>query len=204
MKFLKSIREDQIRALIQAGYTTVDDLKQATKEGLANAKGIDPKLARAILKDAASFKHKEFTEWERRLLDARERHDKPWFKRHDYEKKKKLSSSWRRPKGLFNKMRRGFPDKGAVVQVGYGSPKAIRGYHPSGFREVLVHNPSEIESLLQDQAVRVAGTVGRKKKQLILEKAFAKGLKVLNPGVSVQFHEVRKKEQETANKEEEQ
>jgi large subunit ribosomal protein L32e len=204
MKFLKRIREDQIKALIQAGYTTVDELKQATKEDLANVKGLDPKLVRAILKDSASFKHKEFTELERRLLHARTRHDKPWFKRDDYEKKKKLRSSWRRPKGLFNKMRRGFPDKGPVVQVGYGSPKAIRGYHPSGFREVLVHNPSELESLLQDQAVRVAGAVGRKKKELILEKAFAKGLKVLNPAVNVQFNKVREKEQETASKEEEQ
>jgi len=50
----------------------------------------------------------------------------PWFKRDDYEKKKKLSSSWRKPRGLFNKMRRGFPDKGPVVQVGYGAPSAIR------------------------------------------------------------------------------
>ncbi len=204
MKFLKSIREDQVKSLIQAGYTTVDDLKRATKEDLANVKGVDSKLVRAILKESASFKHKEFTERERRLLNVRERHDKPWFKRHDFEKKNKLSSSWRRPKGLFNKMRRGFPDKGAVVQVGYGSPKAIRGYHPSGFKEVLVHNSSEIENLLPDQAVRVAGTVGRKKKQLILEKAFSKGLKVLNPGVHVPFDEVTKKEQETENNEGEQ
>jgi ribosomal protein L32E len=204
MKFLKVINEDQIKALIKAGYTTVDDLKRATKEDLVNIKEIDAKLVRAILKDCASFKHKEFTGRERRLFEARARHDKPLFKRHDYEKKKKLSSSWRRPKGLFNKMRRGFPDKGAVVQVGYGSPKAIQGYHPSGFREVLVHNPNEVESLSQDLAVRVAGTVGRKKKQLIIEKAFAKGLKVLNPAVNVQFNKVGKMDREKENKEEEQ
>ena len=204
MKFLEKMSEDNIKALIEAGYRTVDDLKQATKEDLTNIEGIDSKLARAILKDSVSFKHKELTESERRLLVARARHDKPRFKRHDCEKKKKLSSSWRRPKGLFNKMRRGFTDKGAVVQVGYGSPKAIRGYHPSGFKEVLIHNPSELESLMQDQAVRVAGAVGRKKKRMIIEKAFVKGLKVLNPTVNIKFSKATENHSENGKKEAEQ
>jgi large subunit ribosomal protein L32e len=204
MKFLEKMSEDNIKALIEAGYRTVDDLKQATKEDLTNIKGIDPKLARAILKDTVSFKHKELTERERRLLVARARHDKPRFKRHDCEKKKKLSSSWRRPKGLFNKMRRGFTDKGAVVQVGYGSPKAIRGYHPSGFKEVLIHNPNELESLTRDQAIRIAGTVGRKKKRMIIEKAFVKGLKVLNPTVNIKLSEATENHRENGKKEVEQ
>ena len=204
MKFLEKMSEDNIKALIEAGYRTVDDLKQATKEDLTNIEGIDSKLARAILKDSVSFKHKELTEREKRLLVARARHDKPWFKRHDCEKKKKLSSSWRRPKGLFNKMRRGFTDKGAVVQVGYGSPKAIRGYHPSGFKEVLIHNPSELESLMQDQAVRIARTVGRKKKRLIIEKAFVRGLKVLNPTVNIKFSKVTENVSGNGKKEAEQ
>jgi large subunit ribosomal protein L32e len=121
------------------------------------------------------------------LLVVRKRHDKPWFKRDDYEKKKKLSSSWRKPRGLFNKMRRGFPDKGPVVQVGYGAPSAIRGFHPSGFEEVLVNTPADLEEAKPEQAVRIGRTVGARKKQVILERAFAKGLKVLNPGPKAQI-----------------
>jgi bacterioferritin-associated ferredoxin len=58
MKFLKSITDDQTKALIAAGYSTVDDLKHATKQDLASIEGIDAKLARAILKESASFRHR--------------------------------------------------------------------------------------------------------------------------------------------------
>jgi hypothetical protein len=37
--------------------------------------------------------------------------------------------------------------------------------------------------VLPDQAVRIGRTVGARKKQIILERAFAKGLKVLNPRI---------------------
>jgi large subunit ribosomal protein L32e len=84
-------------------------------------------------------------------------------------------------------MRRGFPDKGPVVQVGYGAPSAIRGFHPSGFEEVLVNTLADLEEAKPEQAVRIGRTVGARKKQVILERAFAKGLKVLNPGLKAQI-----------------
>jgi large subunit ribosomal protein L32e len=86
-------------------------------------------------------------------------------------------------------MRRGFPDKGPVVQVGYGAPSAIRGFHPSGFEEVLVNTLTELEAVTPQQAVRIGRTVGARKKQVMLERAFAKGLKVLNPGSKAQVED---------------
>jgi large subunit ribosomal protein L32e len=186
MKALNEMNDTEIKALIEAGYRTVDDLKGVTADELANA-GLDADLAQRVAQESISFKHTEFSAKHRHLLVVRKRHDKPWFKRDDYEKKKKLSSSWRKPRGLFNKMRRGFPDKGPVVQVGYGAPSAIRGFHPSGFEEVLVNTPADLEEAKPEQAVRIGRTVGARKKQVILERAFAKGLKVLNPGPKAQI-----------------
>jgi large subunit ribosomal protein L32e len=181
MKALDEMNDDQIKALIGAGYRTVDDLRDVTADELVTNAGLEAELAQRIAQEFPSFKHKDLSAEHKHLLAVRKRHEKPWFKRDDYEKKKKLSPSWRKPRGLFNKMRRGFPDKGAVVQVGYGAPTAIRGFHPSGFEEVLVNCLADLEEVQPDKAVRIGRTVGARKKQIILERAFAKGLKVLNP-----------------------
>ncbi len=177
------LTSDQIRALITSGYTTVETLRGATADDLVDKAGFDSDFAQRLINEIPSLTRKEITPEQRRLLAVRKRHDKPWFKRDDYEKKKKLSPSWRKPRGLFNKMRRGFPAKGAVVQVGYGAPSAVKGYHPSGFEDVLVQNPADLESVKPHQAVRISRTVGARKRQVMLERAFAKGLKVLNPTV---------------------
>ncbi len=72
--------------------------------------------------------------------------------------------------------------KGRVVRVGFGSPRIVRGYHPSGVQEVLVHNPSMLDSVDgSTQAVRIAGGVGRKKRLEIQRRAAELGIRVLNP-----------------------
>ena len=111
---------------------------------------------------------------------ARQKKKKPEFNRCDSHKKKKLSPSWRRPRGLHNKLRQQIAAKGKLVKAGYGSPKGVRGYHPCGMREVLVSNP---EDLLDAEgcAVRIAGTVGMKKRETIEAMARDMNLKVLNP-----------------------
>lgn len=48
------------------------------------------------------------------------------FKRDGYGKKKQLSASWRRPRGLQSKQRAQKKAKGAHPTAGYGSPVAIR------------------------------------------------------------------------------
>ncbi|MHC1566486.1 MAG: 50S ribosomal protein L32e [Candidatus Syntropharchaeia archaeon] len=116
----------------------------------------------------------------RRLLRVRERRRKK-FIRYDSYKKKRLGESWRRPRGLHNKMRKQIAAKGSMVKCGYGSPVKVRGLHPSGFEEVLVFNPRDLENVREGQAVRIASNVGMKKRTLIEKKAEEMGLKVLNP-----------------------
>lgn len=119
-----------------------------------------------------------------RLLNHRRRQKarKPEFRRTEAHKKLKLrDKSWRKPRGRHNKFRERVGGKKIVVS-GYGSPRKVRGLHPSGYQEVLVHNPNQLGSVnSSDEAVRIASTVGVKKRLEIEEKAKEKGLKILNP-----------------------
>ena len=116
-----------------------------------------------------------------RLLRVRTRQKskKPEFNCHDSHKKKRLGTSWRKPRGLHNKLRQQVAAKGKLVRPGYGSPKAVRGYHPCGLPEVLVNNVAELEKA-KGFAVRIAAAVGKKKRLEIEAKASEAGLKVLN------------------------
>ena len=116
-----------------------------------------------------------------RLLKVRSRQKakKPEFNRHDSHKKKRLSTSWRKPRGLHNKLRQQVAAKGKLVRPGFGSPRDVKGYHPSGFREVLVFNVKDVDET-HDCVVRIASTVGMKKRREIVAKALEKNLRVLN------------------------
>ncbi len=110
---------------------------------------------------------------------ARQKAKKPEFNFHDSHKKKRLGTSWRKPRGLHNKLRQQVAAKGKLVRPGFGSPRLVRGFHPSGFKEVLVNNVAELAGA-QGCAVRIASAVGRKKRMEIQAKAAEMNLKVLN------------------------
>jgi large subunit ribosomal protein L32e len=104
------------------------------------------------------------------------------FRRAGFGTKKQIGESWRRPRGLQSKQRMQKKAKGAHPTPGFGSPVAVRGLHPSGFEDLLVHNLQELEGLdATTQAVRIAGAVGMKKRELMQNRAAELGLRVLNP-----------------------
>jgi large subunit ribosomal protein L32e len=111
---------------------------------------------------------------------ARQKAKKPEFKRHDSHKKKRLSTSWRKPRGLHNKLRQQVAAKGRLVRPGFGSPRLVRGLHPSGQKEVLVCNVKDLQKAV-GCAVRISSTVGMKKRLEIQTKAAEMSLRVLNP-----------------------
>ena len=114
----------------------------------------------------------------RRILKRK----KPEFLRQNWFRFKKLGEKWRRPKGRHSKLRRRIKGRGFVPHPGYGSPKAVRGLHPSGLVEVRVFNSSQLEGLdPKIHAVKIASTIGRKKRIEIMKKAEELGLRVLNP-----------------------
>ena len=113
---------------------------------------------------------------------AERRRAKPKIRRQESWRYVRIQESWRRPRGKSSRMRiarRGWPSSPAV---GYKGQREYRGLHPSGLREVIVHRPEELEGLSPErQAVRVAATVGERKRVAIADHAQRLGLRILNP-----------------------
>jgi large subunit ribosomal protein L32e len=118
-----------------------------------------------------------------KALKARKRakKKKPDFVRSESWRYAKLKESWRRPRGLDHKMRRKIKGWPPTVSVGYKGPKVARGLHPSGYKEVLVHNAKEISNIdPKTEAARIAHTVGKKKRVQIIAAAKKKKVFILN------------------------
>lgn len=123
---------------------------------------------------------------------------KPDFKRQESWRYKRVEKSWRKPRGLDSKMRKRVKGWPRSVGIGYRGPKEARGLHPSRYVEVLVRNVDDIGGVdPETQAVRIAHTVGARKRVEILARAEESGIHVLNPG---RFEEA---EEELAEEEEE-
>ena len=115
-------------------------------------------------------------------LRKRNSEGKPSFDRQDVHKKKRVPSSWRRPVGSHSRRRKNKKSRGAVVKSGHRTDIRVRGLHPSGFEEVLVHTPSDLEDIDSDrEAARIGSSVGARKRELIEEKALDREIRVLNP-----------------------
>ncbi len=110
----------------------------------------------------------------------RKRHQ-PDFKRQEWFRYKRLGTAWRRPRGIQSKMRRHFKYRVNIVSIGYGTNKLVRNLHPSGFEEVLVYRPLDLEDMDPTlQAARIGHSVGSRKREKIEKRAKELGIRVLN------------------------
>ncbi|KPV65443.1 MAG: 50S ribosomal protein L32e [Candidatus Bathyarchaeota archaeon BA1] len=134
----------------------------------------------------------------KRVLTLREhlKSKKPKFRRQESWRYKRVTEVWRRPDGVDSKMRkraRGWPRS---VEVGYRSPKESRELHPSGYMEVLVRTLDDVERVdPKVQVIRIAHTVGDKKRVEISARAKKRGIYILNPRVAKELKEEREEEE---------
>jgi large subunit ribosomal protein L32e len=115
-------------------------------------------------------------------LRAAQKKKTPSFRRTEWFRYKRLSrSGWRAPHGMDNKQRRNYKYRGSLVRIGHGKVAEARFLHPSGFREIMVHNIADLETVdPETQAARVGSTVGGRKREHIYSRADELGIRVLN------------------------
>jgi large subunit ribosomal protein L32e len=107
----------------------------------------------------------------------------PQFNVPNVDRKKRVKARWRKPRGIDNKKRIHKKIMGASPSIGWRSARDDRGFHPSGNKEVMIHNMKDMDALggLKNIVLRIAGTLGAKKRAVVMEKAKALKLRVLNP-----------------------
>ncbi len=171
----------------KASSRSVKPKARAKKPRIAKKQTEEAQKAVTLKKPEKSFK-------ELMALRAQINRRRPRFVRQESWRYARLKESWRMPRGIDSKMRRqekGWPQ---LVKVGYRGPKAVRGLHPSGLRDVLVRNLGELERLNpQTDAARFASTLGRRSKMALFAKAKEMGIRVLNP---VGLSRVEKRQEE--------
>ena len=174
-----------IKTLSGVGPKTVENWKDAfeSKEAAKAAKTEAPK---AEVVEAGAYTVEPKPELSEEQIDALAKRavisgNRPAFKRQEWFRYQKLGESWRRPRGIHSKMRRGMKRRPPMVEIGYRGPALVRDLHPSGFEEVLVYNVEGLENIdPKTQAARIGGTVGVKKRITIENRAKELGIRVLN------------------------
>ena len=108
---------------------------------------------------------------------------RPKFRKYESWRFKRLKNYWRKPTGIDNKMRqkrKGWPKS---VKIGYRSPKKIRNLHPSRLNEIMIFNIGDLTIVdPESQIARIGGSVGGRKRALIIKEALIRGIRVLNSG----------------------
>ncbi|KAK9441189.1 Ribosomal protein L32e [Metarhizium brunneum] len=110
------------------------------------------------------------------------------FNRHQSDRFKCLSASWRKPKGIDNRVRRRFRGTMAMPSIGFGSNKKTRYMMPSGHKSFLVNNVKDVELLMMHNrtyAAEIASAVSSRKRIDIIARAKQLGVKVTNAKAKV-------------------
>ena len=106
----------------------------------------------------------------------------PAFRRQEWFRYKRLSKTgWRKPKGMQSSQRVNRKYRSPMARIGYRKIASVRGLHPSGFEEIMVHKPADLDGVDPErQAIRIGARVGNRKRAQIHDRADDLGLRVLS------------------------
>ena len=124
---------------------------------------------------------------QKRLIELRKKINKkrPSFRRVESWRYVRVTDSWRKARGIDSRTR--IKSKSGVKSpsAGYRGPKKTRGLHPSGYEDVRVVTIDDLKNLNnKKQAIKIATTLGVKKRIRLIDYAQSRGFKVLNIGIS--------------------
>jgi large subunit ribosomal protein L32e len=122
-----------------------------------------------------------------KLIELRKKMKKkrPKFRRVESWRHKRVKDSWRKARGIDSKTRRKKKSGVKSPNVGYRTPKKIRGIHPSGYEEVRVITKKDLKGLdPKEHALKISSRLGARKRIPLIDHAREKGFKILNIGIS--------------------
>ncbi|EHY66627.1 large subunit ribosomal protein L32e [Nematocida ausubeli] len=105
------------------------------------------------------------------------------FNRFQSDQFKRLSTSWRKPRGIDNKVRRKVKGTMVMPTVGFKADKLVRHLLPNGFRKVIIQNVKDLDALISLNRVycgEIAHAVGAKKRIDIVKRAADLGIVLTN------------------------
>ena len=122
----------------------------------------------------------------KRLMKLRKKiqKKKPSFRRIESWRYKRVHGGWRSAKGIDSDTRQKLKSGVKSPNVGYRSPKKVRGLHPSGLVEVHITHIEELETLdPKIHGIKINSKLGMKKRLQLVEDIQAKDFKILNLGI---------------------
>jgi len=114
------------------------------------------------------------------------------FVRFESEDFGKLESSWRRPRGIDNRVRRRFRGQRRMAKIGFGSDNSTKFLLPNGFKKFLITNAADLEILLMNNRTysgEIAHSVSAKLKAVLVKRAAELGVRLTNASAKVKTAE---------------
>ena len=114
------------------------------------------------------------------------------FTRPYFERFQRIGSSWRRPRGIDNPIRRRYRGMARMAKIGFGNDKKTRHQLPNGFKKFLVKNLEDMDVLLMNNrkfCAEIAANLSARKKALIIKKAQEMNVKIINAKGKVKAEE---------------
>ena len=106
---------------------------------------------------------------------------KPKFVGQSTHKKTRVTKKWRRAKGQDSKLGHNLRGYKRGLSHGYGSPKDVKGLHPSGLKLKKINTLSDLTKINPKQeAGIISSSVGLKKRIKIAKQAKEKSVTIIN------------------------
>eukprot|EP01132_Coremiostelium_polycephalum_P001133 gene1133-1439_t len=114
------------------------------------------------------------------------------FARFQSDLFKRVKPSWRKPRGIDNRVRRRFSGARQMPSIGFGSNKHTRDVAPDGFKRFVVRNVKELDVLLMQNrryAAEIYHACSAKTRKAIVERAQELNIKVTAPHARLRSEE---------------
>ena len=120
---------------------------------------------------------------DKKALEKRDKikRNKPNFVVKESKFSARVKSRWRFPNGKHSKVRQMHKGRPVLPSLGFGSPRSVRGLHPSGLEVVMIFNVQDLATVdPSKQGAMISTRVGKRKKLDILKSAAEKRITLLN------------------------